>query len=105
MSSEEYMELKAQQDRIEAMLIRLLDAKEERPAQDELVSLSDAAKACRVKKRWLLERVQDKDIPAYRAYENAPWKVFPADVRKYLTQKSNIKQVKPQSILKVLRVA
>lgn len=66
------------------------------------LDLSEAAEACKVKKRWLLERVQFKDIPAYRSGPNAPWRVYVADVTAFLTRETN---ANPERRKRVLRVA
>lgn len=66
-----------------------------------LLSLSQAAEVCNVEKRWLLERVQFKDIPAYRSGLNAPWRVYAADVNKFLTQNTNIKTERSKRVLRV----
>ena len=59
-----------------------------------LMTLTEAAKVCGVKKPWLLERVQREEIPAYRSSADAPWRVYVADVQAFLTKESNQRPVR-----------
>lgn len=52
--------------------------------------LRDAARACNVEYRWLLERVQRKEIPAYRPDAGSSWRVYLSDVDAFLTKTSNL---------------
>lgn len=54
-----------------------------------LLTLTEAAEVCHVKKPWLLERVQREEIPAFRSSADAPWRVYVADVQAFLTKESN----------------
>lgn len=54
-----------------------------------LLTLTEAAKVCNVRKAWLLERVQRDEIPAFRSSADAPWRVYVADVQAFLTRESN----------------
>jgi hypothetical protein len=53
------------------------------------LSLRDAALASNVTLRWLRERVERKEVPAYRNGENDAWRVFPKDIKAFLMANSN----------------
>ena len=55
------------------------------------IPLKDAAELCQCNYRWLLERVQSSEIRAFRPAGQPHWRVYVADVVKFLTKESNIK--------------
>jgi hypothetical protein len=64
------------------------------------LALRDAALACNVELRWLRERVSRKEIAAYRNSDDAPWRVFPADIRAFLMIQSNQAPARRLRVLK-----
>lgn len=56
---------------------------------DVPVSLRRASEICQVEYKWLLERVQRSEIPAYRPNSAASWRVYPRDVVAFLTTTTN----------------
>lgn len=87
-------------EKMESMLEQLLAA----CAYETQVPLSlrDAALASKVTLRWLQERVARKEIPAYRHDSSSSWRVFPKDIKVYLTKETNLK---PSRIMRVLKRA
>ncbi len=85
-------------ERIEHLLESLLAGR----AFDSKVPLSlrDAALACNVELRWLRERVSRREIAAYRNGDDAPWRVFPADIRVFLMAQSNQAPARRVRVLK-----
>jgi hypothetical protein len=74
-------------EKIESMLEQLLaSASYESPVP---LSLRDAALASNVTLRWLRERVERREVPAYRNGEKDAWRVFPKDVKAFLMVNSN----------------
>jgi len=84
--------------KIEGMLEQLLAA----CAYETQVPLSlrDAALASKVTLRWLQERVARKEIPAYRHDASSSWRVYPRDVKAYLTKETNQKPARTLRVLK-----
>jgi len=62
--------------------------------------LREAAEVCHVELEWLRERVKYKDIPAYRSTGNGSWRVFPADVKKFVMQETNQRPARRKSVLR-----
>jgi hypothetical protein len=53
------------------------------------VPLRFAAEVCNVQYKWLLERVQRGEIPAYRPDPASSWRVYVSDINIFLTRTSN----------------
>lgn len=87
-------------ENIESMLERLLSACSYESQVP--LSLRDAALCCNVSLRWLQERVNRKEIVAYRHDVSTAWRVFPRDIKAFLTAESN---QQPSRQLRVLRRA
>lgn len=54
------------------------------------IPLRAAAEVCNVEYRWLLERIQRREIPAYRPDPSASWRVYISDINAFLTKTSNL---------------
>lgn len=68
------------------------------------LGLREAAAACHVELNWLRERVARKEIPAYRNREGTPWNVFPADIKAFIMEESNMRQnIRQKSVLRLTR--
>ena len=68
------------------------------------LELREVAEICHVELEWLRARVAHKDIPAYRSGGGTvPWRVYPRDVKAYLTRTTNARKERRQPVLKALR--
>lgn len=85
-------------EKMEAMLEQLLAA----CAYETQVPLSmrDAALASHVELRWLRERVERKEIPAYHNDVNDPWRVFPKDIKAFVMANTNAAPARRLRVLK-----
>lgn len=66
------------------------------------LSLSEAADVCHVELRWLRERVNRKEIAAYRPCEAGSWRVFPKDVQALLMSETNQAPARRKRVLRVV---
>lgn len=55
------------------------------------IRLQEAAEVCHCEYRWLLDKVQSGEIRGYRPAGGREWRVFVADVVKYLTAECSAK--------------
>lgn len=85
-------------ERVERLLEKLLAARSF-DSQTPL-SISDAAACCHVEARWLRERIQRREIPAYRHDDDGNWRVFPRDIQAYLMAESNQAPGRRQRVLR-----
>jgi len=58
------------------------------------VPLRAAAEACHVEYRWLLERIQRREIPGYRPDSSSSWRVYISDINSFLTKTTNLEAPK-----------
>ena len=59
------------------------------PSRDT-VPLRSAAQLCNVEYRWLLEKIQRQEIPAFRPDPASCWRVYISDVNLFLTRTTNL---------------
>jgi len=64
------------------------------------LSLRDAAIASKVTLRWLQERVKREEIKAYRHDDTTSWRVYPKDVKAYLTAQCNQEPARRARVLR-----
>ena len=83
-------------DMAEITLIRKIMREElseilnKRSSNGATLPLRVAAEICNIQYRWLLERVQRKEIPAYRPDSTSSWRVYISDINTFLTRISNL---------------
>lgn len=62
--------------------------------------MRDAALACHVELRTLRQWVERKEIPAYRDSEGSMWRVYPKDIKAFLTADSNLAPARRARVLR-----